>query len=239
METRAQRSDKSDLDAEWRSIVDGLELAAIYRAGGDEVERVGGDWYDALPLADGRVALVVGDVMGRGVHASAVMTRTRAAVRAFISVDPTPATVLSNLDRYLIQEDTEEFVTCVYVLVDPRARTARYVNAGHPPVLVIKADGQAHWPSTGDGDLPVGLMTHPRVERSLDLEAGATVVLFTDGLVERRNRDLDEGLLSLESAARTAPWQGDLTDVLASIVQDSLEGSIDDDDVTVLAARVH
>ena len=217
--------------------VDALQLAAIYRAGGDEVEQIGGDWYDAVPLPDGRVVLVVGDVMGRGVHSAAVMTRTRAAVRAYIAIDPRPATVLSNLDRYLIQEDTEEFVTCVYVLVDPAAGTARYVSAGHPPVLVMRADGTAQWPAVDEGDLPVGMVTHARREHMLALEPGATVVLFTDGLVERRDRDFGVGLAALESVARAAPWRGTLLEVLESIVVQSVDASVDDD-ITVLAARL-
>jgi PAS domain S-box-containing protein len=216
---------------------DGLELAAVYRAGGDEVEQVGGDWYDAVPLPDGRVGLVVGDVMGRGVHSSAVMTRIRAAVRAYVAIDPAPATVLSNLDRYLIQEDTEEFVTCVYVLVDPSAGVARYVNAGHPPILVVGADLAPRWPSPEEGDVPVGMATQPRQERALTLEPGATLVLFTDGLVERRDRDFGVGLAALEAAARTAPWPGSLGEVLTSIIRTSVDASVDDD-ITVLAARL-
>ncbi|MCU1677183.1 MAG: hypothetical protein JWM93_1941 [Frankiales bacterium] len=217
--------------------VDGVELAAVYRPGGDEVEQVGGDWYDAIPLPDGLVALVVGDVMGRGVHASAVMTRTRAAVRAYVAVDPTPATVLSNLDRYLVQEDTDDFVTCVYVLLDRKSRVARYVNAGHPPVLVVGPDGVTRWPATDDGDVPVGMLTHPRSEHTVPLEPGASLVLFTDGLVERRDREFGAGIAALDAAARAVPWDGGLGHAVDALVRASV-GSDVDDDVTVLAARL-
>ena len=121
--------------------VPGYELAAVYRAGGDAVELVGGDWYDVLTLPGGRVALVVGDVMGRGVHAATTMSAVSGAIRAYALLDPEPAVVLARLDAFVATHAPSQFVTLFYGLLDTATGAVRYLLAGHLPPLVLEAAG--------------------------------------------------------------------------------------------------
>ncbi len=215
--------------------VPGLELAARLTAGGDVTELVGGDWYDAIELDDGRLALVIGDVMGRGVRAAATMTRIRAAVRAYVAVDPDPAVVLRKLDRLVAREDVDEFVTLAYAVVDAAAGTVELASAGHLPMIVVDPHGQVRLVDVG-GSPPVGLTTETRETVRTACTAGTTVLLLTDGLVERPDSDLDVGLQRaadqlcglLRSGATGA-------DAVAALTAAAPPGG---DDVTLLLARL-
>jgi serine phosphatase RsbU (regulator of sigma subunit) len=210
--------------------VPGLCLAAVYRPGGDDVEEVGGDWYDVLPLGDGRVALVVGDVMGRGVRAATTMAAVRAAVRAYALLDPDPATVLCRLDRFVGGHVPQEIVTICYVAVDPAGGRASVGLAGHPPPLLV-AGGTARLLDTEPGP-PLGLGGE-RVAAPLRLDRGDTLVILTDGVVEDRHSQLTDGL---ERATRLC---AELADRPCHEVAAALAGipAGSDDDVTVLVAR--
>jgi PAS domain S-box-containing protein len=167
---------------------DHLDVATYYRAG-VEGTQVGGDWYDVIELGAGRTALVVGDVMGRGVQAAAVMGQLRSAVRAYARLDLPPADVLESLDGMVRDLGDDQIVTCVYAVFDPDDRTLTYANAGHLPPL-LTADGQTRQLADGQAP-PLGVAFGSPDESRVDMPPGSTVTLYTDGLVERRGRDID------------------------------------------------
>ncbi|HEX4977913.1 MAG TPA: SpoIIE family protein phosphatase [Nocardioides sp.] len=212
-----------------------FELAAFYSPGGDELEHVGGDWYDAVATRDGSLALVVGDVMGRGVRAATTMIRVRAGIRGLVTVDPTPRAVLAAADAMLIRDAPDQFVTAAAVLVDPASRTLTLGNAGHVPLAVVHPDGRAELVGAGTG-VPLGVVRgQERSHVTVALEPGALLVLVTDGVVESRREDLDHGLARLverATALRTAPLP-ELVAALAELADPTLS-----DDVTVVAARL-
>ncbi len=210
-----------------------LEVATYYRAG-VEGTQVGGDWYDVIELGGGRTALVVGDVMGRGVQAAAVMGQLRAAVRAYARLDLPPADLLEFLDGIVRDLGPDQIVTCLYAVFDPADRTLRFANAGHlPPIIVGPVDGATVLAETDDPPLGVGLYNLRQEE--VILSPGATVVLYTDGLVERRGDDLEAGIESLRHLS--AQLSGPLADAPETLVRGRLPQG-PDDDVAVLVARV-
>lgn len=217
-------------------LVIGMRMSALCHAASADTD-VGGDWYDALVLADGRVALAVGDVRGRGVRAASVMGQVRNALRGLVHADPSPAAVLGWLDSVVAQlGDDEEFVTLVYVVADSRTGHVEWACAGHMPPMVMRSAG-AHY-LEGAESLPLGL-GGARPQAVLDLAPGDALVLFSDGLVENRHRPLDTGLRQLLAhadaliAAPGVPTAQSLRDVLTSSMVDD-RGN---DDVTVLAVR--
>jgi PAS domain S-box-containing protein len=227
----AEALQRSLLPAETFEI-DNLEVATFYRAG-VEGTYVGGDWYDIIDLADHRTALVMGDVMGRGVRAASVMGQLRSAVRAFATLDLPPHEVMQHLDVLVQDLAGDQIVTCVYAVHDPVAETVRYANAGHLPPLVAARDGAVRRLTAGGPPLGAGYGDVPTEE--VELPAGATIVFYTDGLVEHRGRDIDEGILALE---QHIDWRGgsSLVGVPESVV-DALLPQGPDDDVAILIAR--
>ena len=215
--------------------VEGLQLAAQYLPGTSEVD-VGGDWFDALRLPDGKVGLIVGDVVGKGVYAAASMGQLRNALRAF-SVDRLkPGSALARLSR--LSDDTLDtaFATIVYAAVDPETGACRIASAGHPPPLVVYPDGRAEFIESVRG-LPLGTGIESRYRQELlELPAGAVLVLYTDGLVERRGRSIDVGLAELRQAALQAP--GAPEQLVARIVDELVGDAERGDDVAILAARL-
>lgn len=219
-------------------VVPGLELAAVYRPGGEAVEAIGGDWFDVVPLPGGQVAIVLGDVMGRGVRAATTMTRLRAGVRALVAVDPAPGVVAATLDRLVAREGLEEFVTVFYAVLDPATGVFEHVNAGHLPALVAQDGVARHLPTPQEP--PVGLAARERTVGREVLEPGAVLMLYTDGLVERPDRHLDDGLGALaRHAAAAAVSLPDLLARVTAAMRDELgpTGQTMEDDVTVLAVR--
>ncbi|WP_210732825.1 SpoIIE family protein phosphatase [Streptomyces sp. RKND-216] len=177
---------------------DELRVAATYQPGGTDAA-VGGDWYDVITLGAGRTAVVIGDVMGRGVRAAAVMGQLRTAVRAYARLDLPPHEVLQLLDGLASEIDASQIATCVYAVHDPSEGRLYYASAGHLPILVRAADGSVQSASDPTGP-PLGTGGWLHTSGSLALEEGATALLYTDGLVERRDADIDEGLAVLERA---------------------------------------
>ncbi|MDQ1676296.1 MAG: hypothetical protein QOC93_1440 [Actinomycetota bacterium] len=170
-----------------------VEVAARYVPGGAEVE-VGGDWYDVIDLGAGRVALVIGDVMGRGVQAAAVMGQLRAAVRGYAQLELPPGEVLTLLDRLVDQLDGNQLVTCLYGVFDPATRRLELANAGHfAPSVVPPGADRAH-PLPVPPAPPLGSGVPEYEDHVSELEPGTLVALFTDGLVEVRTRDIDDRL---------------------------------------------
>lgn len=177
---------------------DDLRIAATYLPGGTEAA-VGGDWYDVITLGGGRTALVIGDVMGRGIRAAAVMGQLRTAVRAYARLDLPPHEVLQLLDGLATEIDANQIATCVYAIHDPNEGRLVYASAGHLPILVRNEDGTTHRGDEPTGP-PLGTGGWLHASGSVPLGPGSTAVLYTDGLVERRDEDLDEGIASLERA---------------------------------------
>jgi PAS domain S-box-containing protein len=212
-----------------------FELAAHYSPGGDELEHVGGDWYDAVATREGALALVVGDVMGRGVRAATTMIRVRAGIRGLVTVDPTPTAVLEAADAMLTRDAPDQFVTAAAMLVDPATGTLTLSNAGHVPLAVVHADGRAELVGSGSG-VPLGVVRgQDRSHDTVTVGPGDLLVLVTDGVVESRREDLDHGLdrlLERAVALRDAPLP-ELVVALAELGDPTLS-----DDVTVVAARL-
>ncbi|MGP9019563.1 ATP-binding SpoIIE family protein phosphatase [Streptomyces sp. BR1] len=177
---------------------DDLRVAATYQPGGTDAA-VGGDWYDVITLGAGRTALVIGDVMGRGVRAAAVMGQLRTAVRAYARLDLPPHEVLQLLDGLAAEIDASQIATCVYAVHDPNEGRLVYASAGHLPVLVRHEDGSVHRAEDPNGP-PLGTGGWLHTSGTIALPPGATAVLYTDGLVERRGEDIDEGVAALERA---------------------------------------
>jgi serine phosphatase RsbU (regulator of sigma subunit)/anti-sigma regulatory factor (Ser/Thr protein kinase) len=181
-----------------------IEVAVRYRPGSAGLE-VGGDWYDVISLPNGRFVITVGDVVGRGVEAAASMAQLRNALRAYALEGHSPPVALQRVDDLVEQLGEGDFATVVYLELDPDERTARFSTAGHPPPLLI-IPGQGPVFLEGGRSLPLGALGGPdRAEETIQLEPGATIVLYTDGLVERRGLPIGAGLERLREAAAGAP----------------------------------
>jgi PAS domain S-box-containing protein len=214
--------------------VDGLLMEARYLPVARNME-IGGDWYDAFYLPDRRVAIAVGDVMGKGLTAAAGMGRVRNALRALALTDPRPAAVLTGLDRLFSATEMEEQVTTVaYLVVDPQTGDGLMGNAGHLPVLRLGPTGEPFLDETEAGT-PLGWPS-PRQQHPFRLPPGSTAVLYSDGLVENRIRGLDTGLRELVTVASRARADvvGYPERLLNYLVDGMLAGHEQDDDVTVL-----
>jgi serine phosphatase RsbU (regulator of sigma subunit) len=208
------------------------QLAVHYRPAGRT--DVGGDFYDAVSLGDHSLVAVVGDVMGRGVAAAAAMAQVRAALRAYLADDPDPGRVFTRLDRMFARLELPQLVTLLYVVFDPAAGQAQLISAGHLPPLVINADGGVQRLQL-DVSPPLGAGSHDRHPTVVTFEPTDTMLAYTDGLVERRGEDIDEGLSRLASAAPAL--SGSLSDALLAGLADQLRQAGHDDDVTLLAIR--
>ena len=212
----------------------GVQVTARYLPGAQGMT-VGGDWYDSIPLLDGRTVLVVGDVMGKGAEAAAVMGRTRSVVRALAAVDPEPVPVLRALDRVVADLTPDGFITLLYVLLDPLDRTATIARAGHLPLL-LAAPGQPPRLVYDGGSEIIGAPEPERIGARIELPPGATLGLFTDGLVENRTTGLDPGLQRLTEALPDLD-RTDLDEVAEQLLALGQEAR-SYDDVCVLLARL-
>jgi serine phosphatase RsbU (regulator of sigma subunit) len=211
--------------------IPGWDFAAYYGpAGGQEV---GGDFYDVVSLPDGRVAAVIGDVMGRGTYAAAAMAEVRSAIRAYATDDPDPVAVFRRIDTYFEVSGLAQLVTVLYFLLDHERDVIRVANAGHLPPLLL-ADGTARVVELGGG-LPFGVGLGDRTASTIRLSPGEAVVAFTDGLVERRTEDIDVGVQRLIESVERVAWQTP-AGLVNSVVAAAARGS-QDDDVTVLLLR--
>ena len=218
--------------------VPGIVLEARYLPVTRNME-IGGDWYDAFRLPDGRLAVAAGDVMGKGLTAAAGMGRVRNALRALALTDPRPAAVLAGLDRLFTATELDEQVTTVaYLVVDPVTGEGLAGNAGHLPPLLLSRDAPPRLDTTEAGT-PLGWAC-PRQQYVFRLPPGTTAVLYSDGLVENRRRGLDSGLDELVSvAAQARPGMvEDPARLLEYLVNRMLTGYEQDDDVTVLVLHV-
>ncbi|MCY0924949.1 serine/threonine-protein phosphatase [Streptomyces sp. H27-H1] len=212
---------------------DDLCVAATYQPGGTEAA-VGGDWYDVITLGAGRTALVIGDVMGRGVRAAAVMGQLRTAVRAYARLDLPPHEVLQLLDGLAAEIDASQIATCVYAVHDPNEGLLAYASAGHLPILVRDEDGTVRRAADPTGP-PLGTGGWLHTSGTIALGPGSTAVLYTDGLVERRGEDIDEGVAALERALSGA--QGTPAVICDRLMRALGVDADHDDDVAVLVLQ--
>ncbi|MEU8677204.1 SpoIIE family protein phosphatase [Streptomyces sp. NPDC048560] len=212
---------------------DDLRIAATYQPGGTDAA-VGGDWYDVITLGAGRTALVIGDVMGRGVRAAAVMGQLRTAVRAYARLDLPPHEVLQLLDGLAAEIDASQIATCVYAVHDPNEGRLVYSSAGHLPILVCDEDGVIHRAEEPTGP-PLGTGGWIHTSGTIALPPGSTAVLYTDGLVERRSEDIDEGVAALERALQGA--KGSPQVVCDRLIRSLGVTAEHDDDVAVLVVQ--
>lgn len=216
--------------------VPGIALMATYKPVSREV---GGDWYDAFRLPDGKLAVAAGDVMGKGLTAAAGMGRVRNALRALALTDPRPAAVLAGLDRLFIATELDEQVTTVcYLVVDPETGEGVAGNAGHLPPLLL-APGMLPRLDQAEAGTPLGWAS-PRRQYPFRLPPGNTAVLYSDGLVENRKRGLDAGLDELVAVAGRAPRSvvEDPRKLIDYLVEAMMTGYEQDDDVTVLVLQM-
>jgi PAS domain S-box-containing protein len=217
--------------------VPGIIMEARYLPVTKSME-IGGDWYDAFRLPDGKLAVAAGDVMGKGLTAAAGMGRVRNALRALALTDPRPAAVLAGLDRLFIATELDEQVTTVaYLVLDPKTGEGVAGNAGHLPPLMLAA-GSPPRLDPMDAGTPLGWPS-PRQQQPFRLPPGGTAVLYSDGLVENRKRGLDKGLEDLVAVAARAPDEvaEDPALLLGYLVDQMLTGYEQDDDVTVLVVH--
>ncbi|MFD0482019.1 SpoIIE family protein phosphatase [Kineococcus sp. GCM10028916] len=221
----------------------GLELVARYVAAhaGDQV---GGDWYDGILLPDGTTLLVIGDVSGHDVTAAAEMGQLRIALRALaVDRDDPPAQLLDRLESVVDNLRGEAILaSCLVARVEQTppdraagVRTLRWANAGHPPPILVAADGAARV-LDAEPDLLLGVRSARRSDHVVEVPAGSTLLLYTDGLVERRDDDLDSGIERLRARASVLAGP-DLGAGLESLIADA--GGAGSDDVALLAVRFH
>jgi serine phosphatase RsbU (regulator of sigma subunit)/anti-sigma regulatory factor (Ser/Thr protein kinase) len=215
--------------------IPGWSVAAHYSPAGQQ--EAGGDFYDVIPLGDGTVAAIVGDVMGRGVEAAAAMAQTRAMIRAYAVDDPDPVAVLTKVDHYFQVLEGVQLVTALYLLVETETGEVTIATAGHLPPIVARAGGGADLAAVEVGP-PFGIDAGPRESTSLCLPPGTGLIAFTDGLVERRGEDIDEGTGAILTAARAVGPITDAWTLLSQVVGAAPAGG-QDDDVTVLALYRH
>ncbi|ORT56438.1 SpoIIE family protein phosphatase [Streptomyces sp. CB03238] len=211
--------------------VTGLELTGRYLPASDH--EVGGDWFDAIALPRGRTGLVIGDVMGHGIHAAAVMGQLRTAVRTLARHDTPPARMLVSLDAAVSDLGENEMATCVYAVHDPATADCAIARAGHPPPAVADARGTITF-LDGPPGTPLGTGVRDFRTEHVPLGPGSLLVLYTDGLIEARDRDLDQGM---DQLARSLGHPDRPLDEICDGVLGRLLPSAAQDDVAVLLAR--
>ncbi|MCX5582567.1 SpoIIE family protein phosphatase [Streptomyces erythrochromogenes] len=206
---------------------------------------VGGDWFDVIPLSGTRVALLVGDVVGHGLHAAATMGRLRIAARNFAELELAPDELLTHLDNLLVRLDREEEdasatgsdgivgATCLYAVYDPTSQVCTMARAGHPPPALVHPDGSVAFPDLPAGP-PLGLGGLPFETAEVRLPEHSTLVLYTDGLVDGRHRDVD---VSLDQLRRALAHPDRKPEDTCRAVIEAVAPEHPDDDIALLVAR--
>jgi serine phosphatase RsbU (regulator of sigma subunit) len=217
--------------------VAGLRVAVRYQPARTG-RQIGGDWYDVIPLPDGRAGLVVGDVQGHDIHAAAVMGQLRTALRAYAAEGHTPAALMDKASAFLNDLDTERLATCIYVDLDPATGHAQFVRAGHQGPLIRRGDGRTIRVAV-EGGLPLGLSEYsdaPYPATHLRLGPGDTLLLCTDGLLESHGTDLDEGTRQIQELVCNGP--ADLEQLIELIIATVESREEQEDDVALLLATL-
>jgi anti-anti-sigma factor len=215
-------------------IIPGVEFASRYLPGGAGLE-VGGDWYDVFTLPHGRLGLTIGDVVGKGLAAAATMGQLRTALRAYAIETDSPAAVLQRLSRLVAEFDAAQMATLIYAVLDPDDRTLSFASAGHPPPLLIGPDGPATYLMEGRSP-PLGVTSATQAEATITIRPGSTLVLYTDGLIERRRGSISESMEALRTA--TEGHRENLDSLCDERVLQPPRPESSDDDVALLMVRL-
>ncbi|MEW1912335.1 SpoIIE family protein phosphatase [Kitasatospora sp. NPDC085895] len=210
----------------------GVQIAHRYLPGDSRAE-VGGDWFDAIQLPGSRVALVVGDVMGYGLHSAAAMGRFRTAMQTLAALDLPPGQLLRHLDNLAHKLGDDHLATCLYAVYDPINRTCELASAGHVPPVLVHPDGRGELLEI-PGGAPIGVGGVPFVAKRIDVSDGSMLVMCTDGLVEVRGGDIGEGLAAL-CGNLIDPKQ--TPDETCDSIMRTLHSDDQQDDITLLVAR--
>jgi len=214
-------------------LIPGIRFSAKYLPAGSGV-KIGGDWYDVFQLANGRVAFVIGDVVGRGVLAASVMAEIRTALRAYMAQGHGLTEVISMLNDLLVSMGRNRGATLSILELDPEAEELEAVTAGHLPPLLIEPDGETRLLEQTHG-LPVGVRTgHSYQACRHPFPTGSRLLLYTDGLIERRDESIDEGFQRLTAAARAAAQRTD-SSLADRVYRALLDETPLEDDVALLA----
>ena len=237
--SRLTERERGLADALQRSLMPRLpELPGVSLAGRylpAAADRLGGDWYDAFPLPDGRLGMAIGDVVGRGFHAAAIMGQLRSGLRAYAVDGVAPGEVLERLSRLLRQIEPGRTATVVYMIVDPHGGGVAVATAGHPPPLV-QAPGEEPRLLDLPGSVPLGATRHVRYDsHDMEVEPGSVLLLYTDGLIERRDESLDDSLGRLMATVRDG--DDDLEHLGDALVDVLLPEGPGNDDAALLMAR--
>ncbi|MGP7998967.1 MAG: PP2C family protein-serine/threonine phosphatase [Streptosporangiaceae bacterium] len=216
-------------------VPEGLDVAARYLPVGTSM--VGGDWHDIVALPGGRTALIMGDAMGHGPEAAAVMVQLRTAAHALADLELPPQEVLRRLDRMAAAMSGTPYATCLCAVLDPAASSCLLARAGHPPPVLALPNGRTELPELPAG-LPLGLAAGSFEAVRIGMPPGAVLALYTDGLVESRTRPLEDGLHALrqELGAALAKPGGSLDGACEEVIQALRQRG--EDDLTLLLARI-
>jgi serine phosphatase RsbU (regulator of sigma subunit)/anti-sigma regulatory factor (Ser/Thr protein kinase)/anti-anti-sigma regulatory factor len=217
------------------------QIAACYLAA-EQAQAAGGDWFDAIPLADGTVALMVGDVAGHGLAASVAMGKLRSVLDELLASEPGLGTVLARAEAFAARTPALWATTVALVVLDPGDGTLRYATFGHPPPLIIGTGGTARFlRSSGAG--PLGTGSSPSLA-TITLQPRELVLLYSDGLIGRPDRSVAEGMADLRKSAVTAAHQGLSSSVAPTLADRVCQATVElltrtgyADDVTILAAQ--
>ncbi|HEY3957482.1 MAG TPA: SpoIIE family protein phosphatase [Streptosporangiaceae bacterium] len=214
-----------------------VEVRHRYLPGSKLIE-VGGDWYESIALPGARVALVIGDVAGHGVHAAVTMGRLRAAIHTLAGLELQPAEALQQLDELMqtLGEREPHFATCVYAIFDAVSGSCEFASAGHLSPLLVRPDGSTQFLDVPPAP-PLGIGGGPIESRRFEVDDGSLLVLYTDGLVEVRGQDIDDGLARLRNVFGPGATERPLED-LCKATLDGVYSDQQRDDIAVLLARL-
>ncbi len=219
------------------SAPESVEVRHRYLPGSKLIE-VGGDWYESIALPGGRVALVVGDVAGHGVRAAVTMGRLRTAIKTLTMLELTASETLQRLNELMHELGVYEphFATCAFAIYDTVDGSCEVASAGHLPPLLVRPDGSSEFLDVSQAP-PLGTTTSPIKSRTLQIDDGSILMLYTDGLVERRGEDIDEGLARLRAVFAAGAQTGQLDDLCRAALAD-VYGDHQRDDIAILIARL-
>lgn len=209
----------------------GMDVTVRYRASNADA---GGDWYDLVPLSERAAALVVGDLVGHGVDAAASMSRWRATVRTLARIHREPAAVIGALNAQMMLDEPDETATVLYAVIDLDDRTMTYSSAGHLPPVIVDGASCTVLP-VPQGPL-IGLGAASYLQLTVPLPAGSSIILYTDGLVERRSESLDVGIRRM--CTMLSELRGDDVGTIVDALLAELPDTEHDDDVAIIAARL-
>jgi serine phosphatase RsbU (regulator of sigma subunit)/anti-sigma regulatory factor (Ser/Thr protein kinase) len=217
--------------------VPGIRLASRYLPATTSAG-IGGDWYDVFVVPSGEVALVIGDVAGHGLHAASVMGKIRNALRAYAVEAAAPGEVMTRLDRLMKPLGIEELVTLLYGVVDVGLSSFRFASAGHLPPVVVTRD-RARFAEVEDVDPPLGIgRSHAFTEHVVPLEPGSSLLLYTDGLIERRDESLTDGLDRLRKAVASAWHAPDPEAAIATVLSALVGDERPPDDIALVLLQL-